>query len=69
MPRTGPVRKPVQVKLIPADVEKLDWRAIEEDLITKAGEPNRSELMRIMLDYAAANMPKGWRPEGWKYSG
>lgn len=69
MPRTGPRRTQVQIRLLPEIVEKLDWRANEEDLITKAGEPNRSELMRIMLDYAAENMPVGWRPEGWKYSG
>ncbi|OZE97691.1 hypothetical protein CH300_26290 [Rhodococcus sp. 15-1154-1] len=69
MPRTGPVRKPVQVKILPEFAEQLDWRANEEGLVTRSGEPNRSELMRIMLDFAAAEMPKGWRPEGWRYSG
>ncbi|MEV4155394.1 hypothetical protein AB0J48_20425 [Nocardia salmonicida] len=47
----------------------LDDQAIAEELLTKQGEPNRSELIRIMVEYARENMPAGWRPEGWVYRG
>ncbi|MGW5452759.1 hypothetical protein [Nocardia ignorata] len=50
-------------------IEALDERAVAEDLLTKAGEPNRSELLRIMIEYAKERMPDGWRPEGWEYRG
>ncbi|MFC9966353.1 hypothetical protein ACFVH4_19160 [Nocardia ignorata] len=50
-------------------IEALDDRAVAEDLLTKAGEPNRSELLRIMIEYATEHMPDGWRPEGWEYRG
>ncbi|MFD6107398.1 hypothetical protein ACFWFQ_32580 [Nocardia salmonicida] len=47
----------------------LDNQTIAEDLPTKQGEPNRSELIRIRVEYAREIMPAGWRPEGWIYRG
>lgn len=45
-----------------AAVERLDQRAVEEGLVDDGGEPNRSELIRILLAYALSKMPRGWRP-------
>lgn len=69
MPRQGPRRTHVAVRLLDEQIEQLDWRANQEGILTKAGEPNRAELLRIMLAYAEEHMPDGWRPEGWKYVG
>lgn len=69
MPRQGPRRTMVGIRLLDEQIEQLDWRANEEGLVTKAGEPNRSELIRIYLDYAREHMPAGWRPDGWEYRG
>ncbi|MFI2560546.1 hypothetical protein [Nocardia farcinica] len=69
MPRQGPRRTMIGVRLTDKQIEQLDWRANSEGLVTKAGEPNRSELIRIMIAYAEQNMPADWRPEGWRYVG
>ncbi|NEW49312.1 hypothetical protein GV792_04545 [Nocardia cyriacigeorgica] len=50
-------------------IDALDDQAVAEELLTRAGEPNRSELIRIMVAYARETMPAGWRPEGWVYRG
>jgi hypothetical protein len=42
----------------------IDQRALAEGLVKGDGQPNRSEMIRIALAYAAAHMPKGWRPKG-----
>lgn len=55
MPRPGPRRPLVNVRLSEDGIAHLDERAAAEDL-------NRSELIRTMLAYASAHMPKGWRP-------
>jgi hypothetical protein len=61
MPRQGPRRRAVQTKLTDAEIAALDLRALAEGLTIRGGEPNRSELIRIMLAYAS-DMPFGWRP-------
>jgi hypothetical protein len=43
--------------------EWVDHRAVDEGLVKGDGEPNRSEMIRIALAYAAQHMPKGWRPK------
>lgn len=68
MPRPGPDgpgtrRVPVGIRLSPAEVADLDARALAEGLTIRNGEPNRSELIRLDLAYAAAHRPKGWRPK------
>jgi hypothetical protein len=63
MPRTGERRPLVALKLGTAETAHIDQRARDEKLLKGDGEPNRSEMMRLMLAYAAANMPPGWRPE------
>lgn len=65
MPRTGPRRTMVGVRLTDEQIESLDKQAIAEGLLTKSGEPNRSELVRILLEYARETMPADWRPEGY----
>ncbi|TDP33175.1 hypothetical protein DFR75_105413 [Nocardia ignorata] len=69
MPRSGPRRPIIGLRMADEQIEALDERAVAEDLLTKAGEPNRSELLRIMIEYAKERMPDGWRPEGWEYRG
>jgi len=62
MPRTGPQRRMIGVKLSDAGIDWLTERAEAEGLLMKRGTPNRSELLRIMVTYAQRNMPEGWRP-------
>lgn len=62
MPRAGPRREQVQVRLLPEVVYYLDQRAEEEELHDERGRPNRSAMIRLMLTFAAQRMPKGWRP-------
>lgn len=65
MARTGPRRIQVAIRLTEEQIEALDEQATAEGLLTKSGEPNRSELIRILLEYAQENMPADWRPEGY----
>ncbi len=65
MPRPGPRRPVLTLRMSDDQIVALDNQAIAEDLLTKQGEPNRSELIRIMVEYARETMPAGWRPEGW----
>ncbi|MFC9786403.1 hypothetical protein [Rhodococcus sp. NPDC127528] len=65
MARLGPRRVQVAIRLTDEQVESLDRQATAEGLLTKSGEPNRSELVRILLEYARENMPANWRPEGY----
>lgn len=60
MPRQGERRQLVATKLTAAETALIDARALDEGLTIRGGEPNRSEMIRLMLAYAAA-MPKGWR--------
>lgn len=52
----------VGVKLSEDGIAHIDQRALDEGLTIRGGEPNRSEMVRLMLAYASQNMPKGWRP-------
>lgn len=56
-PRPGPRRPLVNVRLSETGVEHLRQRAAEET------DGNMSELIRRMLKYASANMPKDWDKE------
>jgi hypothetical protein len=62
MPRPGPRRELVALRLLPDAIEHLDQRAEAEQLHDEQGRPNRSEMIRVMLAYASAHMPAGWRP-------
>ena len=64
MPRPGPPRKLVAVKLSTDGIERIDKRAADECPLIRNGEPNRSEMIRRMLAYAERHMPKGWQPKG-----
>ena len=51
----GPVRPQVAVRLSEAGREHIDHRAAARGV-------KRSEMVRIMLAYASAKMPKDWAP-------
>lgn len=63
MPRPGPRRPAVALKLSEQGIAWIDQRALDEGLTIRGGEPNRSEMIRFMLAYASAHMPKRWRPQ------
>jgi hypothetical protein len=63
MPRPGPRRPLVAFKLDQEAIERVDARALAEGMTIRGGEPNRSELIRLAVEYALAEMPAGWRPE------
>lgn len=63
MPRTGPRRPLVAIKLSQDGIDHIDDRARAEVPLKGNGQPNRSEMIRRMLAYAAAHMPKGWQPK------
>jgi hypothetical protein len=62
MPRPGPVRPLVGVKMDAIQIAFYDEQAAIEGLLMKSGKPNRSELIRIKLAFADEHMPAGWRP-------
>jgi hypothetical protein len=62
MPRPGPRRPLVALRLSEQGIEWLDQRARDEGL-TQGDEPNRSEMIRLALAYAQQHMPRGWRPK------
>lgn len=57
MPRPGPRRPLVALRISTQGIEHIDQRAAEET----AG--SRSEMIRRMLAYASAHMPAGWTPK------
>lgn len=68
MPRPGPRRVAVAVRLTSETIDELDWQANTEGLVMASGEPNRSDLIRLMIQFAKENMPGGWRPGEWQQS-
>jgi hypothetical protein len=56
-------RRVVSFLLSWAAVDFIEALAKEEGIVDEDGEPNRSEMMRNMLAYAAQHRPKGWRPQ------
>lgn len=55
MPRPGPRRPLVALRLSEQGIARIDLRA------EKAGV-NRSEMIRAMLAYADRHLPDGWNP-------
>jgi len=66
MPRANENRTMTGVRLRPDELQWLAERAVAENLPKHAGEPNRSEMIRLAIAYARQHMPWGWRPEGWR---
>jgi hypothetical protein len=62
MPRPGPRRQPLAVKISDAARERVAARAVKRGLLRGNGEPNLSEMARIMLAYADQHMPENWQP-------
>lgn len=56
MPRPGPRRPVVALRLGDEVTERVDERAGTEGV-------NRSEVVRLLIEYGLATMPEGWRPE------
>lgn len=59
MPRPGPRRPLVNFRLAEDTIAAVDQRARDEGLLDGKGEPNRSEMLRRMVDYALTRMPPG----------
>ncbi len=56
MPRPGPRRPLVALRLSEDGVKRIDARASEAGV-------NRSEMIRAMLAYADRHLPKDWKPK------
>lgn len=55
VPKKPEPRVTIAVRISVAGLRAIDQRAEDEDR-------TRSEMVRRMLAYAVAKMPKGWRP-------
>lgn len=62
MPRPGPRRAATALRLGDDILLQLDERALHEEFVKGDGEPNRSDMIRLLVDYGLANMPMNWRP-------
>lgn len=62
-PRSGPRRPLFAIKMSQSGIDWIRQRAVDEGLTKTNGGGNASEMARIMLAYAAAKMPAGWRPK------
>lgn len=62
MPRPGPRRAATALRLGDDILMQLDERALLEEFVKGDGEPNRSDMIRLLVDYGLANMPMNWRP-------
>jgi len=56
MPRPGPRRPLVAIRLSDEGIAHVDKLAEEQGV-------NRSEMIRRMVAFASAKMPKGWAPD------
>lgn len=56
MPRPGPRRPLLGIRVKAEAIEAIDQYAKEAGV-------KRSEMVRWMLAYASAHMPRGWRPK------
>lgn len=45
-----------------AAVDAIEQLARDEGVVDEDGEPNRSEMIRILLAYALRHWKRGWRP-------
>lgn len=63
MPRNMPRRQPTAVRFSDEVLAEIDRLALQEDLVKGEGEANRSEWIRLAVEYAKENMPVGWRPD------
>lgn len=54
MPRPGPRRELVAVRMLPAAIAVLDEIAEAENILDERGRPNRSEVVRMLLKEALA---------------
>lgn len=62
MPRKGPAKRVVAVRLSDPGIDWLDTEARRRGILRENGLPSRSAMMRLCFQYAAKHMPKGWKP-------
>lgn len=55
MPRPGPAKRVVAVRLAEKGTDWLDTEARQRQI-------DRSSFIRLCLQYAQRHMPKGWKP-------
>lgn len=55
-------RRQLNARVSWAAVDWIDQLAAAEGVTTADGRPNRSEMVRLLLAYAARHWQKGWRP-------
>lgn len=63
MPRNMPRRQPTAVRLSATVLEEIDRLALQEGLVKGDGEPNRSEWIRLAVEFSKDRMEPGWRPD------
>lgn len=63
MPRMTPRRPATAVRFGDDVLDRIDAVALRENLLKTDGDPNRSEFIRLAVEYAFENMPVGWRPK------
>ncbi len=62
MPRMGPRRTAISIRLADSGLQAVDRRARDEVPLKGDGDPNRSEMARRLMAYAITHMPAGWKP-------
>lgn len=55
-------RRSVNFRASWRSVDVIEQLARDEGVVDEGGEPNRSEMVRILLAYALRHWKKGWRP-------
>lgn len=66
MPRPGPRRRNVGMKLSEAGIRWLADRAIAEGFVKADGSANTSAFLRLLCAWGQSSLPVGWRPPGWR---
>ncbi|MFG1846745.1 hypothetical protein [Micromonospora carbonacea] len=58
----GKERQPVYFRASKPAIGILEQLAHDEGVLDRHGNPNRSEMIRILLAYALRHWKRGWRP-------
>lgn len=62
MPRPGPRRPTITIRMSEQGLHAVDELALDEGLVKGSGEPNRSEMIRLLCACGLKHWRKGWRP-------
>jgi hypothetical protein len=55
-------RRTVNFRASWAAIDTIETLARDEGIVDEDGEPNRSEMIRILLAFALRHWRQGWRP-------